>query len=230
MNQTKSFRQIISNKIGFKQKLNKFIANNSDPNVGIDRSMSFAKRNRIIFSRNLEEYQSGHMSKSRLVQAILLKVFVLMTVIRFFLSSVFNRKSVNVLMSDANHLLGNQRLCSICMSLSALALSVGLMIFYHEYRHSLTVLEFILDFKQNKLIPLSATNRRRLGLGANIMAKYSFKYLFWAMLISSTLFVNGSAFVAYSDPNSGFSLLSVIFWSTITVFFSLISLERQSSG
>ena len=231
MNRTKRFRQKISNKIQFKQNLNNFKVNNSDPNVGIDRNFALGKRNRMVISRSLEEYQSGYMSKSRIVQVSLVKLMNAMTCFRFLVSPIFNQKSVTVLLSDANYLIGNQRLASLALSLSALTiLAINLLIFYHEYRHILIPFEFYLNMKQNKLIPLSPRNRRRLGLRINLMVKYLNQYMFWILVVSITTILNSFSYVAYSDPNSGFSLISVIFWSIITVFFAIEAFGTTQIG
>ena len=51
--------QKISNKSQFKQKLNKFIVNNIDPNIGINHMLAFAKRNRVMVSTDLEQYREN---------------------------------------------------------------------------------------------------------------------------------------------------------------------------
>ena len=223
--------QKISNKSQFKQKLDKFIANNIDPNIGINRMLTFAKRNRVTVSTDLEEYRSGHLTTMRIRQAILLKLIAVSIALRFSISSAFNQRSVLIVMSDPNKSQGNQRLISfMAVFISTLILLIDTFNFIREVTHTSTFLSFVSDFTQNRVIPLSARNYSRLAFRLNLVSKCLIELSFWPLVIASTVFLNGTVIIHYLDPNSGFTLLSIIPWGILSVIFIVGVFAQAFSG
>ena len=90
----------------FKQSLNKLLLNNSDQSYVVDKIDKNWQRYTILLS-NID--QTRKPTKGRWIASTSVKLIILMSRLRFFLSSVFSKKWVIILMSDSTYLLGNQR-------------------------------------------------------------------------------------------------------------------------
>ena len=175
-------------------------------------------------ARDLDAYLRGETNNKQITNSIILKMFMLITGLRYLISSVVNNKSITIMMADANYLLGNSRLFSILYCMAAfLMLTIDLFLLVFELRHRFYVLNFLNDFKKNKLIPLSVRNGKKLVTIADIMSRYLMSQTFWPLVILTNTLCNGAVIMAYFDPNQGFHWYSVIA-GTVSFFIFLISL------
>ena len=230
MSKTNRFKTV-SNNIKVKHNLNKFMLKNSDQSIAVDKIVSVAHKYGIIMTSDLDQYVSGYMSKRRLLVVSLFKLGAVLTTFRYFFASVFNKKWVIILMSDANNVLGNQRLFSILVSLAGfIVVSVAVIIQIQEMSHSLTILDFLNDYKHKRILQLNALNTRRLAVRTNLMSKYFIRQAFWPLVLSVSSLFCFAAIVVYLDPESGFSLTSVIFWLLLFFVFLLQLFSLLSMG
>ena len=203
-----------SNEVWFRKKYHKFIADNIDSDSAIDKIFTFAKRYGMFVSNNVNDQESGILSKKRIIYVSIIKLALLITCGRFLISALTEDEWVEVIMSDANGLLGNKRPISLIWGMSAVcALLIELVIQFQEMSKRLPLLKFFNDYKRRRITPLNAQNTRRWSLIAGLMTKYMLKQVFWPMVILTSIPFIGVTFVAYSDENSGFYIVSVLFFS-----------------
>ena len=214
----------ISNQLVRKDKLKGFITHNLEQSRAVDKIVSFASKYKVFTTRDLDAYQRGEIDKVQMTNSIMMKMLSLVTGLRFFVSSLFNTKLVTIMMSDANYLLGNARLFSILYSMAAIIMFiVNTIILVFEFDHRFYLLTFLNQYKKNQLIPMSASNSKKLILIGKIMAKYLISQAFWPLIILTNTLCNGSVIVAYFDPNQGFHWYSVLA-GTVSFFIFLINL------
>ena len=82
-------------------------------------------------------------------------------------------------------------------------------------RKQLTLLAFSIGYKNKSIPQLNVLNARRLNMRANLMARYLTIYGFWPMIIIVMIMFTLASIVAYLNPESGFYLMGILFWSTI---------------
>ena len=121
MIQTNNFKTVSKNII-FKHKFNTFLNKNSDISLAIDRIFGFIQKYRITVFKTLDDYHYNRRQSSRVFWVTFLRSLSLLTCLRYLISSIMPEKWVIILMSDANHLLGNQKVITIMLSISALVI------------------------------------------------------------------------------------------------------------
>ena len=153
-----------------KNKFNEFLDNNSDQSVGITRLENFGQRHGILINKSYNDYEFGMMSKHRIVYASIMRLASFMTAFRFLTSALSNNKCIYTIMSDANYMLGNQRLISgITVMARLIILLIGLVIQLQEMTKHLHPLKFMNQYKYNRVIALNATKSRKLSLIVNML-------------------------------------------------------------
>src|SRR5690349_6986250 len=100
-----------------RQRLEDFLYNNSDIALAIDRIFNFGQKYLIIVYKTLEDYNDGYYTRKRLYLVSLARLMTLLTIIRFLSSTMISNKWIISVTSNANHLLANQRLLSIAISM-----------------------------------------------------------------------------------------------------------------
>ena len=215
----------IANQIVTKEKFKGYIINNIEQSRAVDKIMMFASKYKVFLTNDLDAYHRGQIDKKQLTISIIFKLFYLITGLRFLMSAVINTKTITIVMSDSNYLLGNARLFSILYTNTEfIFLSINTIMLVFEYNNRLYLLTFLRNYKENLLMPMSATNSRKLVTITKIMTKYLMTQAFWPLIILSNIMINGSVIMAYLDPISGFHWYSVLAGS-VSVFISLITID-----
>ena len=146
----------------------------------------------------------------------------LITAARFFLSSVFNNKTMITLMCDGHYLMSNPRILSIFVSLNCfVVLFIGLLLQMNEMKYKLYLLTFLHQWKHRQLIPLNDKNNRKLGIVINLMVKLLMKQGFWPLVVFSSLMFIGSSVFAYFDHKYDFFIPSLVFFNICVVIWIL---------
>ena len=222
--ETRNKFKTIANQIVTKEKFKGYIINNIEQSRAVDKIMMFASKYKVFLTNDLDAYHRGEIDKKQLTISIIFKLFYLITGLRFLMSAVINTKTITIVMSDSNYLLGNARLFSILYTNTEfIFLSINTIMLVFEYKNRLYLLTFLRNYKENLLMPMSATNSRKLVTITKIMTKYSMTQAFWPLIILSNIMINGSVIMAYLDPNSGFHWYSVLA-GTVSFFIFLINL------
>ena len=133
---------------------------------------------------------------------------------RFLLRSVFNKKWIIILTSDAHYVMGNQRLIATlhCMG-CFIIIKICALIHVLEMSKKFTMLTFLRGYKYKLTPQLNASNTRSLNLKANLISRVLQLYVIWPMVVSAHGILVIMQILAYFDHDSGFLLSSIIFWS-----------------
>ena len=199
MSQTNNFKKVSKN-ILLKHKFNTFLNKNSDISLAIDRIFSFIQKYRITVFKTLDDYHYNRRQTKRVFWVTFLRLLTLLNCLRYLFSALIPQKWVIILMSDANHLLGNQKAISFMMSIAALViLFMGAITQFKEMTHSCELWQFMYDFKHKRIIPLNDKHSKRITLIMNLMAKYLMEQAFWPLIITCLGTLFDTSVVAYFD-------------------------------
>jgi len=225
----KPFKYLTINKI--KEKYNNFILNNNEESVAIDQIYRHLAKYFIIISNNLDDYERGYMNKWRIYLVTLTRIALFINGIRYAISALFNSRSIRIVMSNANHLLGNDFLISILFTLvSIITFSLGITIQYQEMTNQFNVIIFFNRFQNKTIERLNVFNSKGFALKANLMNKYLIRLTFWPFVILLSITLIMPSIIMYLDPDSGFNLYSVILWAIFTLILMLQLFGTISCG
>ena len=207
----------VSNSVLIKKRVVTFLNNNRDITLAINRVFNFVQKYRISVHKSLEDYNDGNYTWKRLLLVSLARLMVLMTFVRYISSAMISKKWIIILMSDANHVLGNQRLISFVISIACfVAFCIGIIVQFKEMSKTNELFQFMYDFKHKRIIPLNDKHSKRITLIMNMMAKYLMEQAFWPLVITCLGTLFATSVVAYFDQDSNYSLISILLWNSIT--------------
>ena len=133
-------------------KIQWLINANSNESRATDKLVEFANKNFIVLSTSLEEYERKEIKVSRILWAFFYRFCLLVTSLRYFMSSVFNNKTMITIMCDANYLLGNQRVFSMIFSLACFViLFIALVLQINEMNYKWYLLTFLYQWKHHQV-------------------------------------------------------------------------------
>ena len=214
--------RLIVNSFVIKNTLRNVLDNMFVDYVAIDKIMKFSAKYYLFLSEDLDQYEHRQIKKARRSVANLLRLCSFITWIRYLLSSVVNRSWMTIMMADANYLISNQRLLSMILSLAGFnILFINLLLQIKELNSDLFLLDFLIDWKAKRVIPLKERNAKRLILIINLMAKYAMKKVYWPLVILTSFLLLSKTVEAYLDEQSGFMLVPTLFFS-ICMFIWMI--------
>lgn len=151
------FRAIATRQNNAKNKFENILVNIYTESIAMDQIVNFASKFYIIFSKNLDVYFNGEISREGVIGASLFRMGCLITGVRYLVSAAIGGESATRIMSDANHLVTNQRLFSMIISLSAFViLFIALLLRINEMHYKLTLLDFMFNWKSRRVLPLEA--------------------------------------------------------------------------
>ena len=204
-------------------KLNKFIVGNVNEEIGIARTEKFLKRYLLAVSCDMDQYMTGDRKKSRIVFVSLVKVVLFVVGTKFTVSGLSRNLWTRAVTCDSNYLIGHSIMISVMMSICAFCiLFIGLTLQYQESKGTLSLFKLLHAIKHKRLAnQLHGLNYRRLILYSNLMTKYLLSQVFWSLVIVTNVFMLGATLLAYSDPKSGFSMIGVVFWSGVTLIWTI---------
>ena len=182
--------------------------------MAIDVIMKFGATYYLFLSKDLDQYETRLIIRGRKFGANMFRLCSLITCVRYLLSSMVNTRWMTIMMADPNYLITNQRLFSMIISLAAFTiLFINVLFQIHETNHDLFVVDFLVEWKAKRLVPLNERNKKRLILIINIMISYVMKKAFWPLVIFTNLLVMSKSVEAYFDVESGFMLVPSLFFS-----------------
>ena len=215
-------------KILFKRLYFKFVDSHKYSTHLSDQIISYARSYGILMAIDLDQYERGDASWSRVAIVSSLRMMTLLTSLRFFISSLSSDESVHRLATDPNYLLGNRSLISMLISLgSVIILCISLVIQYQEMTRSFSLLAFFIKYKHQKIVSLKVHSRRYQFI-ANLFVRCIIRPAFWSLVVITSIGLLTPGFIAYLDTESHYSLLLTIFWNVclfvwITQFYAIVS-------
>ena len=68
---------------------------------------------------------------------------------------------------------------------------------------------------------LNAFHYKRYILYSNLMTKYLLKQSFWSLVIITNILMTSATLIAYFDQHSGFTLIGILFWTSLQFIWTL---------
>ena len=213
----------VSKQMKAESKLNKFIVANINEAIVIARIEKFLKRYLLAVSCDMDQYMAGDQNKSRMVWVTLVKFVLFVVGTKFAISGLSRNLWIRAVTCDSNYLIGHPIMISVMMSICAFTiLFIGLTLQYQEANGTLTVFKLLHSIKHKSLAnQLHGLRYRRLIIYSNLMTKYLLLQGFWSLVIVTNGFMFGATLLAYNDPKSGFSTIGVVFWSVLTLIWTI---------
>ena len=191
----KKRKPLFRNRGRTQHKLSKFLGENSNEKIAVDKLLKFTSKHYVTISRTVEEYEIGELSKRRVIIASVYRFCSLVTLLRYLLPSIFHTETMISIMSDPNYLLSKRRILSMCVSTAGFVIfSYGMLVQVNEVKHKWHLLTFLYDWKHCRLMALNAKHKKKLGISINLMFKFFYQQ-FWPLVLFTQVVFSGATIV-----------------------------------
>ena len=235
------FGQIFSNFISrVKSRMTMIILNNCDANSFILSLIEMGFKTRVFIHESAEHYEQRHISRARVVECYLWRIFTIITWIRWILPAIVPKRWVIGLVSSPATAVfptntavddPNMRMIHFIYSQAPLVLfSILLILQTTELNYTNTGYKFNIDYLKKKVLPLSPRNERKLSIRSNMVRLILFKVTFIPVLFFGTTACTALNIQSYLNNDSNFTLISIIFFNFILIFFAIQNLGLVSLG
>ena len=153
---------------------NNFIEDKNDFNKAFVCLQSFAKISLILIARDVLEYLTRSLSRSRIFWVFLIRIVVIIHTLRFGVSALLCKQSVREFLFDFGFMIGPPRLISSAITAVSLAIvAIGLTTQYFEIGNQLVIYDIghMISTKQIKY-PLNYNNGRKFNIRSNLIVRY----------------------------------------------------------
>ena len=205
-----------------KKNLNHIVLDNIEERKSFLKLEKFLSKSLVLISPTFDDYMTEHRPIKRILMVALVKLCVILFILRLLLSVIFidNHYISVVLMSDANHILGSKLLISSALMYGHIGgLMLSYFLEYFDLTSRLTVVQYLYEIK-NLVVTYGLIEEYRLKYykKMNFIAKHISWPFLMNMVFNSSLFIIMPPFFGYFLwPEMGFSLLSIILWTPITL-------------
>ena len=234
------FGQLFSELVSkLKSRITMFILNNYDAKRFFLSFVGMGYKTRVFIHESAEHYEQRRISRARVVECYLWRIFTVITWIRFILPLIVRKPWIIGLVSSPAMVTfptntgiddPNIMMTHFTYSQAQLIIFILLLILQtKELNYTNTVYDFIRDYMKKRLLPLSHRNERKLLLRSNMVRFILFKVTFIPVLLLSITPWTALNIQSYMKNDSDFTLISILF-SNISLmfffiqFFGLISL------
>ena len=187
-------------------------------------------KTRIFIHESIDNYDERRLTRSRLIQCYVWRLFIITFYIRFLLPAIIAKQWLIELVSNPLQLFfvngtridnNDFRLLSLMISQGPLIILILLMILQlTEVKYTNTQYNFMIDYIKRRHLPLSYKNERKLSIKSNLVYIILIKVILPPLILFLLMCFITSNIILYMDPNYNFSMLSIIFFN-ITFIFSL---------
>ena len=205
------------------------ILKNCDANNFFMLFFNMAFKTRVFIHRNLEDYDQRCITRSRIFDCDLWRLFTVITYIRFILPAILAKQWVIDMVSSPFQLMfdhntavddPNLRIMHFVYSMGPLIILILLLILQTtELNYTNSQYDFIVNYLKKKLLPLSDRNDRKLLIRLNIVRITLFNVAFIPLLIFITTTVIALNIESYLNVKYNFTLISIIFFNFSFIFF-----------
>ena len=212
-----------------KSKIRRKVARTYDANYFLSELIEFMIKTRIVIHDSIDNYDERRLSRSRLVQCYVLRLFIITFYIRFVLPAIFPKQWLIELVSNPLQLffvngtrIDNNyfRLLSLMISQGPLIILILLMILQlTEVKYTNTQYNFIIDYIKRRHLHLSYKNERKLSIKSNLVYIILIKVILPPLILFILMCFITSNILLYMDSNYNFSMLSIIFFNITFIFF-----------
>ena len=196
--------------------------NELDWRTSVKRLEKYGYKYNAFITNNYEAYARGERpSIQRVLWITICRLSCLLTSIRFALCSFSDSKFIRTSMINITYEMHNRTItCLLLSSSSFIIFALGVLLQRLEMSKKLHCFEFFSSIIESKVpIELSLSKQKRLSLALHILTKYVIQPTYWLSIgfgIASNI---AMSFKGYIDPESGFSLILVLFWQVPTYLF-----------
>ena len=203
-------------------KINAFITKNSDPSIAVTKLEQFCRNHLILVSDNFDRYvENERPSCTRYLSVTLSRCVQLLYLFKYIIAAIVPKSAVKTYLVETTYLLGDPTLISIMMFMCLLTvLSIAIYIQYAELNNKLFVLIFFSQLKRN-VFPIKLRNQSKFGLKINLMTEYLLKYFYNSLVITISIVFIVPLIIVYFKSDSHLLLPLVLFWSLVTILWSL---------
>ena len=205
-----------------KKGLNHIVMDNIEERKSFLKLENFLSKTLILISPTFDAYMTAHRPIRRILVVLLMKIAAILFLFRYLMSIIFNDNhfiSV-VLMSNANHILGNKFLIS-CAFLGGhlVTFLFSTVVQYFGLKSKLTVVEYLYEIKNLVIeVRLTGDYRTKYYKKMNMITKHLSWPMLANMVLNGSLIIIGPPFIAYfTEPEKGYSLCSILLWTPITL-------------
>ena len=215
INAEQGFRRAVK----VRQSIRKFLDKQVQSKISFANLEKFLVKHLVIVSASFADYHNGKKTSKRLVFLLFMRLFSVLTAIRYMASAVANNELISVqLMADPHYLLGHKRLNSFMLSSAILIVNVmiGGLHLSLELNRRLTVLTFFKNIEQNdpKIYALNGKFYQKFCVRKNLLATYALNsMMFMPNIVITVVYFFGLTIIAYLDESQNFNLLSIVFWN-----------------
>ena len=223
-----------------KSRMTMFILNNCDANSFILSLIEMGFKTRVFIHESAEHYEQRRITRARIVECYLWRMFTIITWIRYILPVIVPKRWVIGLVSSPATAVfptntavddPNMRMIHFTYSQAPLVLfSLLLILQTTELNYTNTAYNFNIDYLKKKLLPLSSRNERKLSIRCNMVRLILFKVTFIPVLLLFTTACTALNIESYLNSDSNFTLTSIILFNFCLIFFSIQCLGLVSLG
>ena len=217
-----------------KKNLNHIVLDNIEERKSFLKLEKFLSKSLILISPTFDDYMTEHRPIKRILMVSLVKLCDILFIFRLLISLIFidNHYISVVLMSNANHILGNKFLITSAVMVGHIGgLMLSSLIQYFDLTSQLTVVHYMYEIK-NLVIECRLIGDYRIKYynKMNFITKHFSWPLLANMVFNSSLLVIAPPIFGYlTMPEMGFSLSSIILWTPITLI-AIIDLNATILG
>ena len=216
------FKKTAKGMVVEKKNLNHIILDNIEERKSFLKLESFLSKTLIMISVTFDSYMTEERPVKRIMLVVMMKTCAILFMLRYLISIIFNSNhyiSV-VLMSNANHILGNKLLFSCAFFGGHLVtFSFSSIVQCFDLRSKLSVVQYLYEIK-NLVIDcrLVGDYRQKYYKKMNFITKHISWPLLGNMIMNGSLIIIGPPIICYFiEPELGLSLLSILFWTPISL-------------
>ena len=223
-----------SKKLGLERTTKHIIFDNIEERKSFLKLEKYLSKTFVVISPTFDSYITDDRPFNRILVVILMKLANIAFIIRYMSSIIFSHNNYIsiVLMSDANHLLGNKILISSVLCLGHfVTFMFSLVIQYFDMTSQLTVIQYLYEIKnvliENRLNPKYS---KKYYKQMNFLTKHFSWPLLSNMVLNSCLLILLPPILSYIiEPERGLSLISIILWTPIS-FIAIVEFNSTVLG
>ena len=212
-----------------KSTIRRKIAINYDVNYFLSKLFEYMIKTRIFIHESVDNYDERRLSRSRLVQCYVWRLFIIIFYIRFLLPAIIAKQWLIELVSNPLQLFfvngtridsNDFRLLSLMISQGPLIILILLMILQlTEVKYTNTQYNFMIDYIKRRHLLLSYKNERKLSIKSNLVYIILIKVILPPLILFIVMCFITLNIILYMDSNYNFSMFSIIFFNITFIFF-----------
>ena len=204
--------------IRIKRFQKEFHRDNVDLVKAINKIENFLSKYYLITSDSFMHYRNGKRNKNKVILAIIMRIAMALSIIKYFLSFITKNRMIMALINDETNLVGNPRLVSLMLSLFIGEILLGgIYLQYTDMSNTCFPFDFLQMLKvYSRSNKFNMRNQRKFGRRIYLVVNILFKG-FYVLAIVSSLTILLALCLAYYKSKQEYYLPCLLFWSLVTI-------------